>query len=182
MRSLRILIFSFLFLTILLPENGLSQPWSVRSGMYIFTDNTASEFYLLAPTVLGGFDVWKRSRLSMNLSTGLSFNSLKYDDHRHNLYMVPVNLLMVYDIPNPGAKVWPVAGSGICLTGKADQNESFSKTHYSLSYGFLATAGIRIPLSKKLIFVFDLTYNLLIPPTSDEINMSGMMVMVGLKW
>ena len=181
MKSLRILICSILLFSVFMGDEGNCQPFSVRTGLYIFTDNTSSEFYLLAPTLLAGYDLWKKSRLSLNLASGLSFNSFKYNDHRHNLYMVPLMVTVNYGFLNPGTRVRPFIGMGMELMGKADQNRDFEKTIWSLTYGYHATGGLRWRLNRKLLLTFDMTWNLLMPPVMEDVNMSGIILMVGVK-
>jgi hypothetical protein len=170
-----------LILLFIIPLSLRSQPISVRAGIYDFTDITAREFYVLAPTVVAGYDAWRKSQLSFCVSAGFSFNSIKYNDHRHYLYMIPVFLTMNYDLLNPDAKVWPVIGGGLSLIGKADQNKDFSKTIYSFTYGYHATGGVHIRLKKGLIITADLTYNLLLPPVMEELNVSGVIAAFGVK-
>jgi len=182
MTLLKISICSFVLSVILIwPVVIKSQPIAIRAGIYDFTDITASEFYLLAPTILLGYDVWKKSRVTLNLSTGISFNSVKYDEYRNYLYMVPLMLTVNYDLPNPNASVWPVIGMGISALGTANKNRNLVKTYYSLAYGFPATGGLRFRLNKKLVFTFDLTYNLLIPPVSENVNLNGIIITIGLR-
>jgi hypothetical protein len=155
---------------------------SVRVGIYDFVDNTASEFYVLAPTVMFGYDIWKRSQLDLELSTGFSFNRTRYNSHYHYLYMIPCMTTVFYNLPNPGVKVWPSIGMGVSLLGKADHNKDFEKTHYSLAYGFHATGRLNFPLKGDLLLTLDMTYNLLIPPVIEEANLSGVILTVGLNF
>ena len=155
---------------------------SVRVGIYDFVDNTASEFYVLAPTVMFGYDVWKRSQLDLQISTGFSFNRTRYNSHYHYLYMIPCMATVFYNLPNPGVKVWPGIGMGVSLLGKADHNKDFDKTHYSLAYGYHATGRLNIPLKGDLLLTLEMTYNLLIPPAIEEVNLSGVILTIGLNF
>jgi len=182
MKSLRILIYSMLTLSIFGSSVSKAQIPSVRVGIYDFVDNTASEFYVLAPTVMVGYDVWKRSQLDLELSTGLSFNRTRYNSHYHYLYMIPFMATVYYNLPNPGAKIWPGIGMGVSLLWKADQNRGFDKTHYSLAYGYHATGRLNVPLKGDLLLTLEMTYNLLIPPVMEEVNLSGMILTIGLSF
>ena len=182
MKSLRNLIYSMLTILIFGSSVSKAQIPSVKVGIYDFVDNIASEFYVLAPTVIFGYDVWKRSQLDLEMSVGLSFNRTRYNNHYHNLYMVPFMATVYYNLPNPGAKLWPSIGMGTSLLWKADYNRDFDKTHYSLAYGFHATGILNIPLNGDLLLTFQMTYNLLIPPITEEVDLSGMILTVGLSF
>jgi len=157
------------------------QSFSLRAGIYEFTDVAAREFYVLAPTLMVGYDVWKKSRMSLEVSTGLSFNSVKYNDHKHYLYMVPVCLTFQYHLPNPDAKVHPVIGAGMSLLGKADVNKDFDKTHYSLAYGYHARGGLHILVKQKAILMLELSYHLILPPVSEDLGLSGILLTAGIR-
>jgi hypothetical protein len=182
MKSLRNLISSVLTILIFGSSVSKAQIPSVRVGIYDFVDNTASEFYVLAPTVMFGYDVWKRSQLNLELSTGLSFNRTRYNSHYHYLYMIPFMATVYYNLPNPGAKIWPGIGMGVSLLWKTDHNRDFDKTHYSLAYGYHATGRLNVPLKGDLLLTLEMTYNLLIPPVMEEVNLSGVILTVGLNF
>lgn len=156
------------------------QAVSLRAGIYDFTDNTAREFYVLAPTILAGYDVWQKSRLSLELSAGLSFNSIRYNDHHHYLYMVPILLTVNYDLLNPDSKVHPVIGAGIGLMGKADVNSDLEKTHYSMTYGYHATGGLHFQVKPKVTLTLEITYNLLMPQVPEELDIAGLITTFGI--
>jgi hypothetical protein len=180
MKSLRILIFSMVTASCMIPSAGLPQSVYIRTGIYDFTDATAREFYNLAVAWTAGADVWNPGRLHLCVSSGMAFNSVKYNGHRHNLYMIPVTLDLNYDLLNEASKVRPAFGLGLMAVGKVDQNADFEKTFLALTYGYRATGSLRILLKKNLFLTLDLSYNLLLPPDSEEINISGVMTMVGL--
>ena len=119
--------------------------------------------------------------MSLTTSAGFSFTAIKYNDHHHYLYLVPVMVTMNYELPNPGAKVFPVIGAGISLLGKADHNKDFANTSYSFTYGYHASLGIRIKTKGSLIWTVDITYNFLVPPVIEELNVSGVIVTVGVR-
>lgn len=181
MRLSRILIFSGLSLLLICSSSIKGQPILVRLGIYDFTDITAREFYLLAPVIIAGGDVWKESRLSLNLSAGFGYNSVKYNEHRHHLYIVPILLTMNYDLPNPDAKIWPVIGGGLSLFGKADSNKDLDKIHYGITYGFHANGRLNIALKKNFFFTIDIGYNFLMPPANEELDLSGFISSVGMR-
>ena len=182
MKLLRILIYSILTNLIFGYSVSEAQVPSVRIGIYDFVNNTASEFYVLAPTVMFGYNVWKRSQLAFEISTGFSFNRTRYNSHYHYLYMIPLMATVYYNLPNPGVNVWPSIGLGAGLLGKADHNKDFDKTHYSLAYGYHATGRFNIPLKRELLLTLEMTYNLLIPPAIEEVNLSGIILTFGLNF
>jgi hypothetical protein len=177
MKSSTILIYSILILGSVVAK---AQIPSVRIGIYDFTGNTASEVYILAPVVMLDYDVWKRSQLEWQVSSGFAFNRTSYNSHYHYLYMVPFMTTMYYNLPNPGVKVWPSIGMGVSLLGKSDHNIDYEKTHQSLTYGYHASGRLNIPLKEKLILTLEMTYNLLITPALEEVNPSGVILTVGL--
>ena len=87
-----------------------------------------------------------------------------------------------YELPNPGVKIWPDLGMGISFMGKADHNRDFARTHYSLTYGFHATGALNIPLKESLNLMLEMTWNFLVPPAPEEINLSGVILTVGLNF
>jgi len=182
MKLLRLLICSILPIIAFGFGVSKAQIPSVRVGIYDFVNNTASEFYVLAPTVMFGYDVWKRSQLDLEISTGFSFNRTSYNSHYHYLYMIPFMATMYYDLPNPGVKVWPSIGMGMSMLGKSDHNKDFDKTHYSLAYGFHATGRLNVPLKGDLPLIIEMTYNLMIPPAIEELNPSGVILTIGLNF
>jgi hypothetical protein len=181
MKSLKILIFSCMLLCVVFPPSARGQALAIGLGVYDFTDITAREFYLMAPAFTLGGNVWKESRIALHLSGGLAFNSMKYDDHRHYLYMVPLFLTLNYELPNPGSKVWPVIGGGFSLNGKADRNQSLDKTHYSLTYGFHLRGRLNVLLKNNYVIYLEGGYNFLVPPANEELDMSGFLTTLGLS-
>ena len=181
MKWLKISIFSLAVFMVYIPSPARGQPFSIRTGIYEFSDITAREFYVLAPTILAGYDVWKKSRLGLEVSAGLSFNSIRYNGRHHNLYMVPVFVTVNYDLPNPDSRVHPVIGGGFGLMGKADANTSLGKTHYSLAYGYHAVGGLHFLTRRNVTLTLDLTYNFIIPPASEDLDISGLMTMIGIR-
>jgi hypothetical protein len=157
------------------------QPVSLRAGLYDFTDITAREFYVIAPTILAGYDVWKKAGLSLELSAGLSFNSVKYNEHRHNLFLMPALFTINYDLMNMGSKVHPVIGAGLSLTGKADINRSLEMTHYSLAYGYHAVGGLHFLVKQKVTLTLELTYNMLMPAAPEELDFAGLITTFGIR-
>lgn len=157
-----------------------SQDLNIRAGVYDFTDIVAKEFYIVAPSVFLGYDCLTMSRLKLNVSAGFSYNSIKYNSNRHNLYMIPLFISMIYELPNPESKIKPYVGGGLSFTGKADKNKSLEKTHYSVTYGYHAIGGLYFRIKEKVTLNFDLRYNLLLNPAMEEINISGIISAVGI--
>ena len=180
MKLLKILICSLL---ILLFNNSFSkaQSFSTRLGVYQFSDITASEFYFFAPTLLCDYDIWRISQMSLQITTGFSYNQIKYNSHHHYLYMIPVLVSVNYDLPNPGARIYPVIGVGLTFIDKIDKNKDLQKTYYSLFYGYHITGKIVYKLNGKVNLTFDLTYNLMIPPSNEELNINGFIIAAGIN-
>ena len=174
------MIYNIALFLIIAPFVTKGQAISIRAGIYDFTDITAREFYVVAPIILAGYDVWRKSHLGLQLSTGLSFNSIKYNDHRHYLYMVPILLTVNYDLLNPDSKVHPVIGAGIGLMGKADVNSNLKKTHYSMTYGYHATGGLHFLVNQKITLTLELTYNFLMPQVPEELDIAGLITTFGI--
>lgn len=183
MKLSKILICSLIiFFVAMLHIETFAQNFSVRAGIYDFTDNVATEFYILAPGVFVDYDIVSMSRLKFNTCIGFAFNAVKYNEHRHYLYFVPVFVSLIYDLTNPESKVKPYIGAGISFAGKADQNKAFDKTHYSVTYGYHGIGGINYKLKNGLFLQFDMRYNLLLNPVMEEVNMSGMVLTAGIKF
>ena len=183
MKWLKILICSSLvFLLILCQKEVRSQYLSTRVGIYDFTDNVATEFYILAPGVFVDYDVITMSRLKFNTCIGFAFNAVKYNEHKHYLYFFPLFTSLIYDLTNPESTIKPYIGAGISFAGKADQNKAFNKTHYSVTYGYHAIGGINYKLKNGLFLQFDMRYNLLLNPVMEEVNMSGIVLTAGVKF
>ena len=153
---------------------------SARAGIYDFTDEAAREFYLLLPTVVIGYDFITISDLKFNVSAGFGYSSFKYNSDRHHVYMMPVFLSAIYCIPLEGSKVSLYAGGGFSLAGKADKNLTFAKSHYSFTYGYHVLGEMDFKLNEKLSLSLDIRYNLLMPPSLEELNISGVVTTVGV--
>jgi hypothetical protein len=181
MKWWRILTCSAAVATAIFPSGGHPQVLTVRSGIYDFTASATREFYLLAPTFLIGYDVWTVSRLSFQLSSGVSYNSTRYNNDRHHLVMIPLFFLAQYSLPNPRQRLFPVIGGGICLLQKFDRNAAINRTHYGITYGFQANGGLRYRLKPGFQITLDIGYNLLIPFTTEEANINGFLYTLGLR-
>jgi hypothetical protein len=181
MKPSRISICNLIFLAIILPGRVPAQACSARLGLYEFTDITAREVYINAPALLLGFEIWRMSRLDLQLASGIAYNRFKYNSHHHNLFMVPLTVTLEYDLDNSGANIRPAAGMGLSFMEKIDSNKDLAKTHYSFAYGYHAQGGIRISLSDNLVMTFDLTWNLLLPPVQEDININGILVSLGIE-
>ena len=75
----------------------------------------------------------------------------------------------------------PVIGAGMSLMGKADVNKDFDKTHYSLAYGYHARGGLHILVKQKATLMVDLIYNLILPPATEDLGLSGVLVSMGIR-
>jgi outer membrane protein W len=158
---------------------GQAQSVSVQTGIYNFTEDLANEFYTLAPGIFAGVDVVSWERLKLNTGAGFAFTPVKYNNHKHLLYFLPVFISLKYDLVNEGSKIKPFVAAGISLAGKADKNRYFDKTHYAFTYGYHIQGGISRRISNILSLQFDMRYNLLITPVMEEINISGVTTTIG---
>ena len=181
MKSLKILICKLLLFFILSQFSLLAKDFSIHIGVYDFTDEAAKEFYIIAPSLMLSYDCLETSYLSLNISAGFSFNSVRYNSRRHNLFMVPIFISILYDLPNPESRIHPFIGGGLSLLGKADKNPSFEKPHFSGTYGYHIVGGISISINKKVMLTFEIKYNNLIPPSIENLNVSGIMSTIGIK-
>jgi len=181
MKWSKILICSLAIASSGLPFRGGAQVLTLRSGIYDFTASATREFYLLAPAFFIGYDVWTVSRLSFQLSGGIAYNSTQYNNDRHHLFMIPLFFLLDYRLPNPHTRLLPVIGGGFCLMQKFDKNNTLNRTHYGITYGFQANGGLRYKMKPGLLIAVDIAYNLLMPFTTEETNISGFIYTMGLQ-
>ncbi|MBN3036737.1 MAG: outer membrane beta-barrel protein [Bacteroidales bacterium] len=176
-----ILTCSIWLLCIVCSSRSTAQELTAGGAIYDFTGKTAAEFYILAPGIMAGYDLMTFSRLRWISSLGISYNSIKYDGHRHHLWLLPVFTTLLYDAPNPGSRLRPYLGAGLSLAIKADRNVTFDKTHYAFTYGYHAAMGVKYELKTGISLLFDMRYNLLIPPVMEEIDISGMVITTGVS-
>ncbi|MFH1937763.1 MAG: hypothetical protein ABIK52_09390 [Bacteroidota bacterium] len=181
MKQWRISIFSLILCVWGLSNLLHAQEFSVRSGIYDFTDLTTREFYVVAPTLLVGYDFWTLSRLSFQVTSGISYNTAKYNADRHHLIMIPFFLTASYNLPNPHARLFPVIGGGLSMMLKMDQNATLSKVHYGLTYGVQASGGLRYALRPGLLLTFDVAYHIFVPFTTEESNINGFIYSAGIR-
>jgi hypothetical protein len=74
----------------------------------------------------------------------------------------------------------PLIGAGIGIMGKADINSSLDKTHYSHTYGYHAKGGLHFNVNQNLMLTLELTYNLMMPPAPEELDIAGLITTVGV--
>jgi hypothetical protein len=159
-----------------------AQNLGLRLGLYDYTDNVATEFYILSPGLFVDYDIVGFSRLKLNTCLGLTYRAVKYDGYQHHLYFFPLFVSMTYDLTNPDSRLKPTIGAGISAAGKIDNNKSLDKTHYSFTYGYHFTGGLNYKLKNNLFLTFDMRYNILVNPAMEDVNMSGMVLSAGLKF
>jgi hypothetical protein len=178
MKSLKILICEILIVAISIEVQA--QKVTARAGIYDFTDEAAREFYLLSPVVFAGCDFPLISRLAIGVSAGFGYHSFKYNSGRHHLYLVPVFISLLYELPVSDTKVVPYLGGGFGLCAKSDKNLSLEHAHHSFTYGYHVCGGLALKLNDKVSLSFDIRYNLLVPPAMEELNISGVITTVGV--
>ena len=154
---------------------------SVHLGVFDFTDEAAREFYKIAPSVIVGTDLYKKKNISLQVFTGLSFASVRYNSRRHNLYLIPLNLVGVYKFTDLETKINPFFGTGLGIYYKIDKNADLEKAHDSFTYGYILNAGFDFPLKKTKILTFDIKYHFTMPPTFEEFNYGGIIPSIGVK-
>jgi len=111
MRLSKILIYKILLSIFLLSSLYLSaNELSIGSGIYDFTDPVARDFYKIAPSIFISYELFWKAGVSLNLSSGLIFNSVKYNSKRHNLYIVPISLDILSDITSGKYGFHPLMG------------------------------------------------------------------------
>ena len=181
MKLLRITIFSFIAAMLLYPLHSSAQRFSVEAGIYDFTDDVARDFYLLTPMMVAGYDFLTVNKLRFNVAVGFGYKQFNYHENKHHLYTIPAFLSVFLDIKNGDAKLYPSAGMGLSAMFKADRNESLSKSHQSFTYGYHISGVLNYKLKKCILF-FEIRYNHLLPPAMDEIRMSGIMPMLGVRF
>jgi len=181
MKSLKITTYKILvILIIIMPELAVGQRFSVEAGIYEYTDDVAREFYLLSPTILLGYDFYTINKLKFNVAAGFGYRQFKYHENRHQLFTVPLFLSVFYDFSNNDARIYPSAGMGFSAMYKSDRNIALTDSHQSFTYGYHITGVLNYRLKKVTLF-FKIRYNYLLPPTMEEIKLSGIMPMIGVK-
>ncbi len=186
MKSLKILIYNlFVFSLVIVPAESLTQnsvkDLSFQLGIYDFTDEVANDFYGFAPTALVALQFLKTKHLSLNISSGLSYTSVKYNEKKHSLFMVPLNIIALYTFAEPDTKLRPFIGTGLGLHFKSDKNEWLTDPHNTITYGYIINAGLDIPLKGRLTLTADLKYKFLVPSAVEALNVSGILSSVGIK-
>ena len=186
MKSLKILIYNlFVFSLVLVPAKPLCQnstkDLSFHFGIYDFTDEVAKEFYGFAPSALIAIHFLKTKHLSLNISSGLSYTSVKYNEKRHNIFMVPLNVIALYTFAEPDTRLRPFIGTGLGLHFKSDRNVWLPEPHNTITYGYIINAGMDFPLNSRLTLSVDLKYKFLVPSAVEALNVSGILLSVGIK-
>lgn len=181
MKPLKFLICSVFIFSLSEKSQCQALNTTLKAGIYVFTDSFASEFYGFAPSVMTDHHLWGRSQLDLRISPGFSYRPLRYNDHYHNLFLVPLLTTLFYELPNPDSKIKPVLGIGGSLMFKTDHNKDYDKTHYAFGYGFHATGRLNFLSEKGRWYIFDLTYNLMMPPFTEEVNLSGVVLSAAIS-
>jgi hypothetical protein len=131
--------------------------------------------------VIAGYDYLIINKLRFNVAAGLGYRQFDYHDNKHHLYTIPVFASVFFDIRNGDSKLFPSAGMGMSGMYKADRNESLSEAHHSFTYGYHLSGVLNYRLKKCMLF-FEIRYNHLLPPAMDEIRLSGIMPMAGIRF
>ncbi len=171
----------FILFIIFLPFPVLAENLVLQFGIYDFTDEVSKEFYKIAPSAIIATDVYKRTHLSFNVSSGATFTSVKYNGKRHTLLIIPLNLIALYTTTEPDTRIRPFFGAGFGLIFKFDKNPWFKRPYYSDTYGYIINTGLEFPLKNRLSFILDIKYKFFIPPSIEDLNVSGISSTIGLK-
>jgi len=171
----------FILFIIFLPFPVLANNLMLQFGIYDFTDEVSKEFYKIAPSAIIATDIYKKTHLSFNISSGATFTSVNYNSKRHKLLIIPLNLIALYTITEPDTKIRPFIGAGLGLIFKFDKNPWFERPYYSATYGYIINTGLEFPLKNRLSFILDIKYKILIPPSIEDLNVSGISSTIGLK-
>jgi outer membrane protein W len=173
------------FSLVLVPGRALCQNSAkdlcFQLGVYDFTDEVAKEFYGFAPTALTAIQFLKTKHLSLNISGGVSYTSVKYNEKRHNVFMVPLNAIALYTFAEPDTKLRPFIGTGLGLHFKSDKNEWLKEAYNTITYGYIINAGLDIPISSRLIISIDFKYEFFIISAVEALNVSGILSSAGIK-
>ena len=181
MKRSRILICSILAVVLSSGNDCRAQATVIKSGVYSFTGTTASAFYNYAPTVSLDQFVAGSSRLDLRFSPSFSFRQVRYNSNLHTLMMIPVLVTAFYHLPNPGSRLSPSLGMGAGMIWKSDYNKEYEKTHHAIPYGYHITGRLNYILRNGRHCVFDMTYNLMMYTGTEEVNLSGVLLTVGVS-
>lgn len=166
---------------LLISLSSFAQRFSVEAGIYDFTDDVARDFYLLSPMMMTNYDYLVVNKVRFNVAAGFGYKQFNYHENKHHLYTVPIFASVFLDIKNEDSKLYPSAGMGFSGMFKADHNEQLSDSHQSFSYGYHISGVLNYRLNKCIMF-FEIRYNYMMPPAMDEIRLSGMMPMIGIRF
>lgn len=163
-------------------QNVSGKYFALKLGIYDFTSEASRDFYSTAPLFLVSTNIVELARLDFNLTAGIAYNRIKYNNTRHTLRMFPAFFSMVYNLPNVGSKFQPFFGSGIGFMAKFDKNEWLPAPHVNYTYGYHILTGFNIPINKRLTFGFTMQYNAFTPPDRESIDVSGVIHTFELKY
>jgi len=167
-----------LFLLLIVKVNAATI-W-VSLGVYDFTDDISKEFYKYGQSFRVSCDFGQISALKLSATTGGSFSNVPYHGDDHEMFILPLLLSWKYFLWSEQSKIYPVIGSGAGIYAKMDHNEYFPKKRYSFTYGYHFTSGLNYKISNRLTSKFEMRYNILISPGTEDINSSGFDVLLGI--
>jgi outer membrane protein with beta-barrel domain len=183
MKPLKIEIYNFLIVSILfftLPVNA-STLW-LKTGIYDFKNDASKEFYKFGWSIRVSYDFYEHAGFAFNVISGSSYSTVPYKGNKHNMLIVPFQLSWKYTIPIKGTQFHPFFGSGIGVYGKMDYNQQFPKKRYALTYGYHFFSGLDVQVSERIKTSFGIIYNTLITPSTEDINVSGLDILVGVGY
>jgi len=154
---------------------------SIQLGMYDFTNDLPREFYKRIPSLNLGIDFYKRKNLSFSVYTGLSYTEVDYNSRKHQLVIIPLNIMGRYKFLSNDTKISPYFGSGVGLFYKSNNTSSLSKKIEKISYSYLLNTGFDFPIGKKIIFSIDLKYVFTMETLEEEIDYSGISPSIGIR-
>ncbi|KAA3614889.1 MAG: hypothetical protein D8M58_10565 [Calditrichaeota bacterium] len=168
-----------IFITVL--NINASNLW-VSGGLYDFANDVSKEFYKYGWSFRVQYDFLQLSQMNFSISTGGSFSSVPYNGEEHEMYLIPLQFSWRYNFLMEHPTIQPFFGSGIGAFAKMDLNEFFPKRHHAYTYGYHLFSGLEYKISDRVKSKFEMRYNVLIPPTLEDINSSGFDILIGVGY
>lgn len=182
MKLSKIALFSGL-LVVLISSGRADVLWT-NAGIYDFTNDVAREFYKFGWSGRLAYEYQASSRIGLEMQTGANFSTVPYNGEEHQMYLYPLQITWKYYFETDQPKLAPYFGTGVGGYYKMDNNEFFKGRRWAFLYGYHLCSGIKYNFKRALPFRFELRYNLLMPPNTQDLNSSGLDVLVGfgLRW
>lgn len=151
-----------------------------NAGIYDFSNDVAREFYKFGWSGRLAYEVPLTQNSGLELQSGANFSTVPYNGEEHEMYLFPLQLSWKYYFTNGSSKWVPYFGTGVGAYYKMDNNEFFKGRRWAFLYGYQLCSGLKYTLGKTVPLRFELRYNLLMPPNTQDLNSSGMDVLIGI--